>query len=300
MSLRLRVVAPLGILSALAACGSADTGSSTSTATDVLAGRSPRDIVIGAQKAEREGHYRFESAAAATSTTTGIRGMPSSFIDAANAKFAYTSTGVVAGDKHVSVTARFEGHDPVNLVEMGCTGFASLDGGHSWSESPDARWLTRMVSPSLGDAMSSLDWRDLGPTALDGAAVHHLQATLTWVALRATAPSPGATPDPGVDVRPSPVDLWVRSDTGLTAKFTMTLDVSVDLGLSPQKNKNPDAAGIIRQHLTDSDVLTPASDAVSAPAASAGAPPIPPAILTTFGLFGIQKDSCDQPQAGSG
>jgi hypothetical protein len=295
---RIHLVAPIPLCILMVACGQPSAGAPAST-TDVLAGRSPADIIAAAQGLMRTANYHFASSVQQSSKSGPLKGMPAGFVAAANAGMSATVDGVVAGLNQVQATAHFDSvPGDVHLVESGCNGYISLDGS-TWSTSSDARWVTRMVQPTFDDAMRSLPWRDLGATTLDGTPVHHLQATLNWIALRAAQPSPNATPDPGVEVTPAPVDVWVRSADGLPAKVTETLDTSLNLALAAPKDIAPSVSGIVRQHLVVASTYTPSQYTVTTPALTPGAPPVPAAIIRGFGLFGVQKDACDTP-LGSG
>lgn len=276
----------------LAACGGAGTPPGVSPNADILTGKEPKAIVVSAQSWLRTGHYAFDESLAQESTGTGLSGLPDDATALANSRIQLTAKGVAAGDQHVSLDATVTGdNSSVHLIELGCDGFSSTDGTH-WSSGSQQRWLTRMIAPSLEDALTTLSWRDLGVETRDSETAHHLQADLTALGLSGAPPRPDATPPPGVTVANSPIDLWVGSSTGWVVELDSTADAVVDVAAAGIATHHT-GTGTVHQHLHQQVTFAASSATVSAPASTLPHDPLPVQIYLGFGWFGIQRDTCE-------
>lgn len=303
MSRPARLIPFLVAATAITACG-ATAGSSphTTTATapaaaavDHLAGKPAATIVKDAQSWLRTGHYHFRDSTDLTTVASHVTGVPQQILPALTGSISLTGEGDVDGDKHISAAATVVGvAQTIHLVEDGCLGYASMD-GTSWFTGSRPRWLTRMVAPGFDDGLTTLAWHDLGSTTRDGVAVHHLQATLTALGLSGGAPPPGATPPPGFDVQPTPMDLWVRSSDGSLLEMDGDAVTTTDLRALAASGAAPalrNAAGTLHVTMRQTAAFSTLRGTVQAPDASLGSDPVPARVYDGFGGFGVETDSC--------
>jgi hypothetical protein len=278
---------------ALAACASATVGSSPAT-TDVLhSGNAMREVKTAQAWLRSAGRYHFHETFAQHSTAHNLSGVPAQLAQAFDGQISFTADGDQTGDKQIGVVATVAGvSSPIHLVESACTGYDSTDGA-TWYKGDDPRWLTRMMAPTMDDGLAAAAWHDLGATTHDNVAVHHLQATLTALAMSGAAPSPGATPPPGYTVEPTTADLWLRSDNAAPLAFDVEIRSTADLHALAANTQYAGATGTVTSTLSAHATFSSAQTTVAAPqAAGAGKDPVPQQIYAGFGGFGVEKDSC--------
>jgi hypothetical protein len=289
------VAMALPIAAALAGCGATAT-SGGSLPPDSLAGKPAATLISMAQTYAQNAHYDFTGTASQTSTASGLAGIPAAYAAQVNSHGAWTYQGTVAGDKHISATADFSGVGVVHAIEIGCTGFASMD-GTSWASGENERFLARFLAPSIDDSSKSgMKWTDLGATTVNGVAMHHLQATVTALSLSGGAPPAGATPPPGVSVAPTTEDIWLRSADGAVARMSGNIDLTENL-TALRTPQHPDAAGTVHSIVANDATFTPSHTGVIPPTPTLTSDPVPAAVSAAFGPFGVQRDSCGQQTA---
>jgi len=292
---RLTRLAPfVAAAAALTACGSGGGSSSGGSVADHLSGKPTATLVKDAQSWLRSAHYHFRGDIAQAGTASDLSGVPQEMLSALTGSITLTGEGDVDGSKHISAEAFVVGvPQPIHLVEYGCKGYASLD-GHSWFTGSQPRWLTRMVAPGFDDGLTSLAWHDLGPTTRGNVAVHHLQATMTALGMSGAAPPPGATPPPGFDVKPTTMDMWLRSSDGSVLEMHGDIDATADVhalaASGPPALRN--ASGTLHQTLHQTATFSTQRGSVHAPAATLGSDPVPDSVYSGFGSFGVETDDC--------
>lgn len=292
---------PLACSAVAALAVTACSGSTTTTTTsptvnpnDKLAGKSAAQLVKAAQSFLRNDHYHFYENFQQVSSGTNLSGLPAGYAQVANSSITFIAQGDVDGNKHVSAQASVVGIPaPVFLVEVGCSGYSSLN-GDSWFQGPDARSLARLVQPNFDDGLTSLAWHDLGATTHGGVDVHHLRGSMTALGWGGAAPSPGATQPPGVTVQPTPVDLWVRSDGGGVEEFDQVVDGVTDLHAAavsaPVQFRG--ATGTAKTHLQVAVNFSAQRAPVTAPAPTLKSDPVPGQVYIGFGSIGVERDDC--------
>jgi hypothetical protein len=275
----------------VSACGTTALARSGAAPADLLLAQPPRALVQRAQSYVRTGHYTFTVTGSQSSVAAGLTGFPSSYSPLLNASGRWTASGIVSGERRVSVQARFDGGaGDVSAVEVDCDGYGSVDGA-LWARGEVERSLARLLAPSIDDAdVTGTDWHDLGSVVMGGEVLHHLSAALTPLSLQGSSAPAKTGPPPGLTLQPSSMDLWLRPNGSLAesaAHISLTMDFS-----KQRSAQYPDIAGTLHAVLSLDAKLQPSSVSVQAPLATLSNDPVPVAARLAFGPFSVQTDSC--------
>lgn len=274
----------------LSGCGLVGSAQDVTGPNDVLAGQPPRSLAQLAQTYLRTGHYTFASVGAQASSSA-LRGVPAELAPLLNGSGRWTASGVVAGTRLISVRANIIGAGELHAVEVGCDGYASVNGS-LWAQGETERSLARVLSPAIDDAgISGATWHDLGSSVVDGVLMRHLHAELTPLALTGATASPDATPPPGVAMQASTMDLWIRSSDGSVAEQSVHIDLSADYSKNSMA-RQAGVTGALRSVLTVDQKLQPSRVSVQAPLATLASDPVPQLVRIALGPLGAAPDAC--------